>query len=966
MSKRGISKHVAALLAAGAAAALLPAVASAQETQFNVPARDLGNALTELARQSNREIYFSADLTRGLRAPALRGRMTLEDALGRLLAGSGLRYRLTSSGAIVIEPAPGEAVAGSAAAESGSAEPGQADVVVTGSRLRRQPGDEGPTPVTTFDRRRIDELGVSNIADVLNYLPQQPFSLNETTNLGGARQVRLRGLGSGTTLVLINGRRTVTSAIQAGQNFFDLNTIPLPAVERVEILSSSASAVYGADALGGVVNIVLRRAIDRPQIDLYYGAANGGAEERRASLSFGHAGERWNASVALDYFDRDFLFGTERPYTANQDYRPLGGLDRRSTVASLANITSNTAANLPGLNSRIAAVLGGSTGVGLTPASFVATAGQTNRESLISYFSITPKSRRYSAVGTFDYELTDGLTFFAEGIFRSSRDERRQTPPSLANGLVPANNPFNPFGVPVRVTMLLGGYGAQANIVESDFWRGVAGVTAHMGRWDGELSVMRIHETGTSLTDRIVNVARLNAALASSDPNTAFNPFQDGPGGSPALLASLLDPDRVSRFQSDALQAGFFVRGPLIDLPAGPLDIVFGAEARSEGIDVGLAGAAGITPVAHKRSTEAVFGEVRVPLVGRDMNVPLVRSLTATFAGRHDSYSDFGGTTNPEVGLEWRPVRDLLLRGSWGRSFRPPSLYQLYFPATSVAGNTADILRNNEVVPITTFIGGNSGLAPERAKALGAGALFTPGGPLNLRFGANWWRIRQELRIVTLSVPFVLANAALFPGRVVRQTPTPADIAAGLPGRLVSVDLSNVNSGLLNTSGIDFEVSGRLETAIGAFSLNAAATWVDYYRIADVPSQVPVDRVGQASPMNTVPRWRVVSTLGWSGNGASLAVTTRWTPGYADASTTNVRNGRRIPAAALFDLNGSIDLGRTLAGGWMTDGLVLRAGVQNLFDRAPDYSESGGSQGVDVSQIDVRQRFFYVGLSKRF
>lgn len=972
-----------ALMASGAIVCMaVAAPAAAQTKSFDVPAQSAQSAIAALGRQADIQIIAARRDTRGRSANAVRGNMTVEQALDRLLDGTGLVARRTGpqtwtvvaarvAAAPPSPPRTEESPAGGGAARHASAEQSEV-IVVTGSRLKRPAGDEGPTPVVTFDRRRIEELGVTNVADVLGYLPQQPFSVNETSNLGGARQVRLRGLGSGTTLVLINGRRTVTSAVQAGQNFFDLNTIPLPAVERVEVLSSSASAVYGADALGGVVNIVLKRAIDRPQLDLYYGGAEGGAEERRASLSFGHAGDRWNAAITLDYFDRDYLFGTERPYTANQDYRALGGLDRRSQLASPGNITSNTTDNLPGLNSRIAAVPAGSTGIGLTPASFAATAGQINYENLTSYFSITPRARRYSAAGTFDYKLADGLTFFAEALFRNSEDVRIQTPPILSNALVPASNAFNPFGVPVRVNLALTGFsgspnGGQTNIVKSDFWRGVAGVTAHMGRWEGELSVLRIHETGTSRTDAVVNTARLNAALASSDPAAAFNPFQDGPGGSPTLLASLLDPDRVSRFRSDALQASVFVRGPLVDLPAGSVDMVLGAEARSEGINIGLAGTAGITPIDRERNTEAIFGELRVPIVGPDMGVPLMRSLVATLAGRYDHYSDFGGTSNPEVGVEWRPVGDLLLRGSWGGSFRPPSLYQLYFPATTLSGPTTDSLRNNEVVVVNTLTGGNPGLQPEKATALSAGALFTPGGRFNLRFGANWWRIRQDLRILTLSAPFIIANAGLFPGRVVRQAPTPADVAAGLPGRLVSVDLSNVNSGLLNTSGIDFEASGRIETAIGVFSLNAAATWVDYYRIADLPNQVPADRVGQAASANTVPRWRAVSTLGWSRDGASLAITTRWTSSYADVvPATNVRNGRRISSQAIVDLDGSIDLGRAGLDNGFVKGLTFRAGVKNLFDRTPDYAEVGGSFGVDTSQIDVRQRFIYAGLSKRF
>ena len=168
------------------------------------------------------------------------------------------------------------------------------------------------------------------------------------------------------------------TAANAAFNAFDLNMIPIAAVERVEVLSDAASAVYGADAVGGVVNLILKRELERVEADVRYGAASGGAEERRASLSGGFGTERVNASLVLDYFDREFLLGAERERWRDQDYGRFGGTDSRSANANPGNITSRTGANLPGLSSTWAAVPVGSTGIGLTPADFEATAGQRN------------------------------------------------------------------------------------------------------------------------------------------------------------------------------------------------------------------------------------------------------------------------------------------------------------------------------------------------------------------------------------------------------------------------------------------------------------------------------------------------------------------------------------------------------------------------------------------------------------
>jgi iron complex outermembrane receptor protein len=155
-------------------------------------------------------------------------------------------------------------------------------------------------------------------------------------------------LGKGATLVLIDGRRTITSAFLGAQGGFDLNSIPLAAVDRIEVLSDSASAIYGADAVGGVVNVILKKNIESPSASFYYGGADGGADETRASLAAGLSGDRFRVSATLDYLYRDFLMGSQRDRSANADFRRFGATDFRVATADPGNILSATAANLPG------------------------------------------------------------------------------------------------------------------------------------------------------------------------------------------------------------------------------------------------------------------------------------------------------------------------------------------------------------------------------------------------------------------------------------------------------------------------------------------------------------------------------------------------------------------------------------------------------------------------------------------
>ncbi|HEX2493854.1 MAG TPA: TonB-dependent receptor, partial [Steroidobacter sp.] len=554
------------------------------------------------------------------------------------------------------------------------------EIVVTGSRLK-VPDREYAAHVVILDRVKIDELGVASVAELIRYVPQMPYAFADGFQFGGAQFAEMRGLGVDTTLVLINGRRTVPTAINVAVNAFDLNTIPLAAVERVEILSDSASAVYGADAVGGVINVVLKREIDRPVVEASYGTANGGGEEQRASLSSGYAGERAHASFVLDYFDRDFLLGEARARWADQDFRRFGGFDWRSSATHPGNISSRTGGNLPGLPSPFAAVPEGSSGVGLTPSDFLATAGVRRMASPFAWRSVVTQAERRSAAGLLEYDWTPSLTTFAELLYAQRTSVSQSEPATLTNARVPASNPFNPFGVDVSASYAFEGIGPRHTVAEQTLERALGGARGALGAWEWEAAGLFTQEDSSSWTDNAVNVALANAALASTDPATALNVFQDGPGGSQALLQSLLMRP-LTRVSSDGEQLSAFVRGPLFSMAAGEVQVVVGGERRKEAVDFD-----GAVQLDHTRTVEAGFAEVRVPLVGGEFRWPAVHELSLTLAGRQDHYSDFGGTFNPQYAVRWAPHKDLLLSASYGTSFRAPAIFELFSPRREIVGN---------------------------------------------------------------------------------------------------------------------------------------------------------------------------------------------------------------------------------------------------------------------------------------
>lgn len=976
------------------------AVDLSRRVAFDIPAQPLPSALMQFSSQAGVEFSASTDLVEGKQVSALKGTYATQEALAMLLAGTGLEFAPIDDRVLAIrakgdasaggrdssgtsqatkEESPGSfgrlrlAQNGQTSRTDSSSESSQeriAEVVVTGSRLRRRSGDEAsPVPITVFDRHRLDELGVASVAGVLNYLPQQPSADFDSARFpNGASFAQLRGVGLDKTLVLINGRRAVPSGSSVAFNAFDLNTIPLTAVERIEVLSDSASAIYGADAVGGVINITLKRRISSPTIEMRYGTADGGARERRVSLSAGLANERLRAAAVADYFDVGILPATERDLSADKDYRRFGSIDRRSLRSNPGNVCSADGGNLPGLTSPCAAIPQGSTGVGLTPADFSATDGQQNFQHVSGLSSIIGPREGSSALLFAELDLSPGLTVFADLLYVDRNNGARgnaagSITPSSARLTVPAANPFNPFGTAVRVDYLFSGVGRRYTEVNSESFRGAVGLKGGFGTWDWEVSVLGTDEKSKSESGNFADLAAANAALNETDPALALNVFQDGSAGSPQLLASLRRPPTFDSARSRATQGGGFIRGGVFSLPAGRVEAVVGAEVRSEKAnfqqtDGGFPG---------DRNTSAAFAEMRFPLIGVDMRIPAVRTLDLTVAGRYDHYNDFGDTFNPQYGLVWSPIDDLALRLAYSESFQAPALFELYLPRSEFAGRVSDPRRNDETVDIVQFAGGNPDLEPLEASSLTAGFVFSPRNLPGLRISASYWQLDLSNRFGSLVPDLLVAFEHLFPGRVARAASTPADIAAGLPGQIQSVESTILNFGTLETSGIDLGLAQSIDALGGRFTLSLSGTWIERYRTLNAPGTPIEDFVGTTNDfLGALPLWRAIGTLGWTRRGVGLSATANYMAAYDDA-TFDGPTGRVIPAQTLMDVQGSIRFNEFMAQPpALLNGISLTAGVLNLLDRQPSFAEVRGVIGYDTSQGNIRGRFGYLSLSKSF
>jgi iron complex outermembrane recepter protein len=820
-------------------------------------------------------------------------------------------------------------------------------------------------PMTVFDRQDIEDSGASTVTDLLRYVTQQPHTMAESYLGDGTQFADLRGLGFDTTLVLINGRRTIAAASSLTVNAFDLNSVPLSAVERIEIVSDSTAAVYGADAIGGVFNIVLRENVPEPTLDIEYGAASGGGVERHAAFSAAGGARRFRGSIVLDYFDRGPLLGRERDRWSNQDFTRFGGVDWRSSTAVPGNVSSATLANLPGLPFNFAAIPSAQDGAKLTPDDFAATGAQRNLESLYTYWSVLSEATRRSVAAQGEYRFEPNASVFGELLYVDRSSSNQREPPVLAGTLVPATNLFNPFGEDVLVDLLLTGLGPKVFARDAELIRAVAGFRGKVRDWAWEISLLENYDKERLLRTNDLNPERVAAALTEPNAERALNPFADERGNDPHVLASLITGTARSDYWTEAQQALAQARGPLFRVPAGPVEAVVGGEWRDEYVKYDIAPPADMSG-SHRRSVSAAFAELRLPLVPTSAKVPAMQELALIVSGRFDSYSDIGDSFNRQYAMIWRPLSALTLRASYAESFRPPSLFDLHAPIVRVQVPVADPHRNDEVTFAAVDAGGNPDLDPTDATSFTTTLAFTPAQMPALRLAASYWHIRMTDTIGFPSVARMLAAEDRFPDRIVRDAPSAADIAAGTPGSLRSIDITRLNFGSIETSGLDSSAHIALDTSIGQLMPSLSATWVREFETSDLLDGSDVTRVGVANLQGSIARWRAVAGLAWSVQGMHVSAKARYVPSYDDVNIMGERTGRDVHSQTLVDAQVSLDLSDIVDKGSAWNGFEIRAGATNLFNREPPFAEVGWLAGYDPSQGELKQRFMYLKFSKKF
>lgn len=378
-------------------------------------------------------------------------------------------------------------------------------------------------------------------------------------------------------------------------------------------------------------------------------------------------------------------------------------------------------------------------------------------------------------------------------------------------------------------------------------------------------------------------------------------------------------------------------------------EFVLGGELRRE--EVALFDT---TPVNEERDISSEFVEVKLPLL---------KQLSLKLALRTDYYEHAKDSVNPQYGFVWRPSQNWLVRAAYGTSFRPPSMLELSTQRSELPIVIADPRRGGTMSPVNLTVGGNPDLDNVSAHSFTSGVVYRPGAVSGLNWGAHYWRVVMDNRIIVPRT-FDVEKLESVPGRVVRSERTDADRLAGWSGALQSLDISLLNYGRLETNGIDLDLAYRIAGKLGHVEGALSATWVNQYSAQDLAPIDAADRVGVANLQGTIPEWRLMGSLTWEGRGWGASTTATFTPSYHDADLTGVLD-RRLPSRTIIDVQAWLALDRLFEPA-LFDGLRLTVGALNLFDEDVDFANVGMGLGFDITQADLRQRFAYLRIKKSF
>ncbi|MEN5208468.1 TonB-dependent receptor [Stenotrophomonas terrae] len=938
-------------------------------------------------------------------------------------------------------------------------------IQVTGSRIKRA-DLETSSPVFTIDRQSIESSGAATVGEFLQRTPAiAGAATNPQVNNGGgagAATVDLRGLGVNRSLVLVDGKRWI-GTISNANGAVDVNSIPMALIERVEVLKDGASAIYGSDAIGGVVNFILRKDFEGVEASAFYGiSSRGDADTQRFDATFGLAGEKGHLMLGASYDKEDSVSAADRSYSS-QPYqlyageKGIGGTSRILTgryvvprdvaIARGTTLDANCAqpsATNPNPNVVLTRIDGQP---GTSASNFRCFNGNTDTYNFQSdgNLNLTPQERT-SLFMSGNYQLTDNIEAFMLGSWMRTESSFFIAPlpfdgrADVDDVMISKDSLYNPFGVDITDARLrLRDFiPTRTTRFETETYQITAGLRGVFGdstwSWDAsygygrtpQSSTVRGYLIGQGLNDALgpsmIDPATGNPICVRTPGNaaTAINdcipvnfmgpaPDPNTPTGQAQLAAlELINPTIHSTSENDLKVFNANVTGDLFTMPAGAVSLAVGVERRVESASSSADFLTIIPPgktvcritqeactggdIDGKFDVNEIYAEALIPLLA---DAPFAEKLNVSLGTRYSDYSNFGGTTNSKIGVEWKPFSDLLIRATYADVFRAPTIGDLYSPTVPSANTYADPCNGYEGgnpvacagVPadgsfqqsgnqVTSFQVSDPNLQPEEGDVLTYGFVYSPSWLEGFSVTADYWRVKLNDFIVNLPENMLLNQCFNF-GRFCDTFIRDANGDVAQMTNLIG------NYGSMKTSGMDLGFRYQLpEGAWGKLVWNLDTTYLAQYDVQLVSGD-PTSDVGAfpgiptstglagtfvdnaSSGFGNMARWRALNDLTWSRGNLSASLTTRYVhhvyeaPDVADVKDPGYVAKRRVPSYTQTDLQI----------GYRFEDLKnssIQIGVRNLTDRQPPLIYSGFNASTDMRTYDAIGRFYWMRWTARF
>lgn len=862
-------------------------------------------------------------------------------------------------------------------------------ITVTGSAIPRADA-ETALPVTVYSADKLRAQGVTSAAGIMERVAANDSSSGPGAGYGlsingGAAYANLRGLGPNSTLILVNGRRLANNAFSGGA--VALNSIPFAAIDRVEVLRDGASAIYGTDAIGGVVNYITKKNFDGGDFGITYTAPTreGGGTDRLLEATFGKGNldtDRWNVMGSVSYRQQDPIAAADRQGIV-YPYRPQYGID----ATGLFTVPANYYQNITDANGKTIGRNWGNRSYdsGCGGQYQLPYPGETYCASNTTpFYQVQQDVDDVGFFGSASYKITDNHVLSATYIYDHSVVNSQINPYGIT-GLMQPDSPFYPKDnpnidptQPVRVAYLNASTGPRETRNLNTAQRAVLDLKGHFGKthYDTALTFNQ-QTTALSYTRGYLNADAL-------DPNDPEDKVYGSGKFSDAINSGLINPfDPTPSQAGQEYLNGFTARGQAEKdrgkvymwdgkvnrtignwFGAGSVGFALGSQVRYEKLEVesgavkSQVAGGGLSPVSlsEDRTVEGVFAEI---------NVPIIDSVEFDAATRYDNYSDFGDTLNPKFSLRYQPFKQIVLRGSYSEGYQAPTLYDLYNPDQITY--TQDGLDDPKLCPggapvggylkrdvcgtqFERHYGGNKKLKPATSEQYNFGIVFQPVN--NLLTELSYFHIVLDQQADLLPIPLVFGDLNKYGDNIVRN---PLDAAN--PGQIDYINTPTSNLGTTRTDGLDTRFRLNIPTpSYGTFSINFEGTYVLHHKYQNVPGGEFQDDAGVFLDSSPTIQWRHNVTAGWQKGRFNAQLINHYVGGYTDQYPDS---HEEVDPFVTFDANVGYDF---------KSGVSLTVGSNNFMDADPPLSNqtTQGIPGYDPRYADAIGRTVYGKLEYRF